>query len=243
MLKVRGSRISMIMQDPKHALDPVMRVGAQIAEGLERHRGLAPRAAREATLAMLERVGIAAPRTRIDQYPFELSGGMCQRVMIAMALICGPRLLIADEPTTALDVTIQAQILALLEGLQRETGTAILLITHDMGVVATLADTMGVMYAGRLVEFGPVDAVFAAPRHPYTQLLLRAIPRLEGARRTRLPAIPGTVPDLATWPAGCRFAPRCPLADARCAEAPPLIAAGPERGAACWHMGRTGDLA
>ncbi len=242
--RLRGDVISMIFQDPVLSLNPLKRVGVQVAEALEIHRDIAPRALRGEAIAMLGRVGIPAPETRFDQFPFELSGGMCQRVMIAMALICGPRVLIADEPTTALDVTIQAQILALMKRLRNDTGTAILLITHDMGVVADLADDVGVMYAGRIVEQGPVDAIFADPRHPYTRLLLRSIPKLEGARKTRLPSIDGTVPDLRDLPSGCRFRARCPLASAHCAEAAPALdrRAGEHR-VACFHADRVAEIA
>ena len=242
--QLRGDAIAMIFQDPVLSLNPLQRVGIQVAEALAIHRGIDARAARAEAIAMLGRVGIPAPDTRFGQFPFELSGGMCQRVMIAMALICGPRVLIADEPTTALDVTIQAQILALMKRLRSETGTAILLITHDMGVVADLADDVGVMYAGRIVEQGPVDAIFANPRHPYTRLLLRSIPKLEGRRKTMLPSIDGTVPDLRDLPGGCRFRTRCPLASDRCAEMMPELdrEAGAHR-AACWHTDRVMELA
>jgi peptide/nickel transport system ATP-binding protein len=241
--RLRGDAIAMIFQDPVLSLNPLKRVGVQVAEALAIHRGVDARAARAAAIAMLARVGIPSPEARYGQFAFELSGGMCQRIMIAMALICGPRVLIADEPTTALDVTIQAQILGLMKQLRRETGTAIVLITHDMGVVADLADDVAVMYAGRIVEHGPVERVFADPRHPYTRLLLRSIPRLEGARRTRLPSIDGVVPDLRNWPQGCRFRTRCPLADARCAEAPPLELVRPGQRAACWHATRVAEVA
>ncbi len=242
--RLRGDAIAMIFQDPVLSLNPLQRIGVQVAEALAIHRDSTARAVRAEAIAMLGRVGIPAPETRFDQFPFELSGGMCQRVMIAMALICGPRVLIADEPTTALDVTIQAQILSLMKRLRSETGTAILLITHDMGVVADLADDVGVMYAGRIVEQGAVDAIFADPRHPYTRLLLRSIPKLEGKRKTRLPSIDGTVPDLRDWPGGCRFRARCPLASARCVEAAPELdrEVGAHR-AACWHSDRLAELA
>jgi len=193
---------------------------------------------------MLQEVGIADGARRMAQYPFELSGGMCQRVMIAIALICRPRLLIADEPTTALDVTIQAQILALLKRLRAETGTGLLLITHDMGVVADMADRMCVMYAGRIVEEGDVFALFRQQHHPYTKLLLRSLPPLDGERGRRLSTIDGMVPDLHSWPSGCRFNPRCPIADDTCRrERPPLAEIGASaRRAACWHQDRLAEI-
>jgi peptide/nickel transport system ATP-binding protein len=236
MAALRGGALSMIFQEPSAALDPLMPVGRQIVEAVLAHRSIGRRAATAAVLAMLAAVGIPDARRRMRQYPFELSGGMNQRIMIAIALICRPRLLIADEPTTALDVTIQAQILAVLKRLQSETGAAVLLITHDMGVVADMADRVAVMYAGRIVEEGDVFALFRRQRHPYTRLLLNSLPAVEGARE-RLSTIEGSVPDFRDWPAGCRFHPRCPLADAQCrAEAPPLAAVD-DGGhlTACWH--------
>ena len=237
MQRLRGDAIAMIFQEPVSSLNPLMRVGAQIVEALQVHRGVDTQAAREAAVEMLDRVGIPDPRSRAAQYPFELSGGMCQRVMIAIALICRPAILIADEPTTALDVTIQAQILDLMRSLADETGTALLLITHDMGVVADMADRVAVMYAGRIVETAPVRTLFARQRHPYTRLLLGTMPRLDGPAGTRLPVIEGRVPDMRTLPRGCRFHPRCPLAAARCrSEAPPLAPApgDGDHHSACW---------
>ncbi|MBM3601272.1 MAG: ABC transporter ATP-binding protein [Alphaproteobacteria bacterium] len=244
MADMRGSALSMIFQEPVASLDPLMPVGRQIVEAVLAHRRTSRGEAAKLALAMLEEVGIPDPVRRMAQYPFELSGGMCQRVMIAIALICRPRLLIADEPTTALDVTIQAQILALIKRLRRETGTAILLITHDMGVVADMADRIGVMYGGRIVEQGEVFALFRRQCHPYTKLLLKSLPSLEGERRTRLSTISGTVPDLHSWPPGCRFNPRCPLAVDRCrTDAPPLApAADAAHLAACWETARMAEL-
>jgi peptide/nickel transport system ATP-binding protein len=233
----------MIFQEPVASLNPLMKVGRQIEESLIVHRNLAPAETRRAAIAMLEEVGIPEPALRFEQYPFELSGGMCQRAMIAMALICRPRLLIADEPTTALDVTIQAQILELMKRLRDTTGTAILLITHDMGVVADMADRVAVMYAGRIIEEAPVDALFARQEHPYARLLLSTIPRLDGTPKTVLPTIEGSVPDIGEWPAGCRFNPRCPLSDRQCVERQPLLAPRADAGAAaCWHSDRVGAM-
>lgn len=241
---MRGNEFAMIFQEPVASLNPLMKIGHQIEESLVVHRGLNGKAARKAAIAMLEEVGIPEPEIRFGQYPFELSGGMCQRAMIAMALICQPRLLIADEPTTALDVTIQAQILELMKRLRDETGTAILLITHDMGVVADMADRVAVMYAGRVVEEAPVDALFARQEHPYTRLLLSTIPRLDDEPKSILPTIEGLVPDIGQWPVGCRFNPRCPLADKPCLESqPPLTARSDQGNAACWHADRVGEIA
>ncbi|PQO24891.1 peptide ABC transporter ATP-binding protein [Rhodobacteraceae bacterium WD3A24] len=246
MQRLRGDKIAMIFQEPVSSLNPLMRVGAQIVEALLSHRRIDQQAARRAAIEMIDRVGIPDPETRFRQYPFELSGGMCQRVMIAIALICEPAILIADEPTTALDVTIQAQILDLMRALTDETGTALLLITHDMGVVADMADRVAVMYAGRIVETAPARALFARQRHPYTRLLLGTIPKVEGQGRTLLPTIEGVVPDMRELPVGCRFHPRCPLAGPRCRqEAPPLAAApdDPAHESACWFADRVGEIA
>ena len=240
MRAVRGDAISMIFQEPMTSLNPALTVGWQIAESLALHRGLSRDDAMARAVEMLRKVRMPEPNRRVRQYPHELSGGMRQRVMIAMALACGPKLLIADEPTTALDVTIQAQILELMRLLAAETGAAIILITHDLGVVAEMAQRVVVMYAGRKVEEAPVDELFARPRHPYTRGLLGSMPHLgssvRGADGKRLVEIPGMVPSLKEEQPGCLFAPRCPNALARCAqEVPPLAAHGPGHWAACWN--------
>ncbi len=233
MHKLRGSAISMIFQEPMSSLNPVFTIGNQIMEPLRQHRGLDRRAARKEAIDLLQLVEIPHATRRIDEYPHQLSGGMRQRAMIAIALACRPKLLIADEPTTALDVTIQAQILDLLRTLQRDLGMAVILITHDLGVVAEFARRAAVMYAGRIVEAGPVGALFKAPRHPYTQGLLASIPPMTGSRMA-LSGIPGTVPQPAAMPAGCRFAPRCSLAMSACREAaPPLHDLGAGHAVAC----------
>jgi len=235
MRSVRGREISMIFQEPQTSLNPVHTCGDQIAEVVETHERAGRGAARLRAIEMLRRVGIPAPEQRAREYPHQLSGGMRQRVMIAMALACRPAVLIADEPTTALDVTIQAQILELLAELRRELGMAVLLITHDLGVVAESADRVAVMYAGQVVESGDVRALFRRPLHPYTAGLLASLPRL-GRRTERLRVIPGGVPNPARFPSGCRFHPRCPLAVARCREAePPLADFGEGRAARCWR--------
>jgi oligopeptide/dipeptide ABC transporter ATP-binding protein len=232
---LRGNGMAMIFQEPMTSLNPAFTVGDQIAEGLRRHRGLDRAQAMARALEMLRRVRIPAPEQRLHEHPHRLSGGMRQRVMIAMALACEPRLLIADEPTTALDVTIQAQILDLLRTLQRETGTAIVLITHDLGVVAEMADEVAVMYAGRIVERAPVAELFRRPEHPYTVGLLGAIPRLHG-EQTRLASIDGQVPSPLRRLPGCRFAERCPFVAARCREAVPALSMVHERHhVACWQ--------
>jgi peptide/nickel transport system ATP-binding protein len=230
---LRGNRLSMIFQEPMTSLNPAYTVGDQIAETIRRHRGVARSAARAEALEMMKRVRIPAAETRLDMYPHELSGGMRQRVMIAMALANRPRLLIADEPTTALDVTIQAQVLALIRNLQAETGTAMVLITHDLGVVAEVADHVAVMYAGRIVEYGTARELFDDPQHPYTIGLMGAIPST-GKREGALATIAGSVPSPERMPHGCRFAPRCPFALARCVEAAP-----PQRGVSDAHDAST----
>ena len=232
MRRVRGAQISMVFQSPRTSLNPVLPVGAQIERLLTLHGGVTPREARARAADMLREVGIAEPERRAAQYAHQLSGGMCQRVMVAMALATGPRLLIADEPTTGLDVSIAAQILDLLRALGRQTGTAILLITHDLGVVAGLCDRVVVMHAGQTVEWGPTRALFKTPAHPYMQALIRAVPRVD--REVRMEPIPGALPSLLDPPPGCRFAPRCALAVDRCrAERPAPRAAGPGHTAAC----------
>jgi len=239
---LRGNRMAMIFQEPMSSLNPAFTIGDQIVEGLRRHRNLTRAEACARALAMLEKVHIPAPEQRFHEYPHKLSGGMRQRAMIAMALACEPRLLIADEPTTALDVTIQAQILDLMHRLQQETGTAIILITHDMGVVAEVADEVVVMYAGRVVEQASVRTLFAEPQHPYTVGLLGSIPRLYGEPR-RLAAIEGQVPSPLRMPAGCRFADRCPFADARCRSTPPpLLDLGGGHRSACWKAPLDADI-
>ncbi len=235
MRSLRGGEIAMIFQEPMTSLNPAFTVGEQIAEAIRAHRGIGEAAAAEEAVAMLARVRIPDARARAREYPHRLSGGMRQRVMIAMAMACRPKLLIADEPTTALDVTIQAQILTLMREMAAEFGTAIILITHDLGVVAEMADEVLVMYAGRAAERAPARVLFSEPQHPYTVGLMGAIPRLD-EERGRLATIEGTVPSPAAWPPGCRFAPRCPFAVPRCAEAPPPFASlGPEHHAACWQ--------
>jgi peptide/nickel transport system ATP-binding protein len=238
MRKIRGNAIAMIFQEPMTSLNPVLTIGRQIAEALVLHRGLSQADATARAIDMLRKVHIPEPERRVKQYPHELSGGMRQRVMIAMALACGPRLLIADEPTTALDVTIQAQILELMRELRNDTGTSIILITHDLGVVAEMADRVVVMYAGRKVEEAPVEELFDRPRHPYTRGLLGSMPHLGDSIDQvgkRLVEIPGLVPSLKDPMPGCLFAPRCPNARERChSEIPPLEAHGPAHWAACW---------
>jgi oligopeptide/dipeptide ABC transporter ATP-binding protein len=235
MRDLRGDKLSMIFQEPMSSLNPAFQVGEQIAEALLRHKRLSRKDADEKAVEMLRRVRIPSPERRARDYPHQLSGGMRQRVMIAMALACNPRLLIADEPTTALDVTIQAQILELMRALRAELGTAIILITHDLGVIAELADEVIVMYAGKVVERCPAARLFAEPQHPYTVGLLGSIPRLH-LEQERLSAIEGIVPDAAAFPQGCRFHPRCPFAIEKCrAEVPPLLRLSENHSAACWR--------
>jgi oligopeptide transport system ATP-binding protein len=221
MQRVRGWEIAMIFQDPMTSLNPTMTIGKQIAEGLIKHQGMSNSEARKRALQMLEHVGIPHPEERIDSYPHQFSGGMRQRAMIAIALACNPKLLIADEPTTALDVTIQAQILDVMKNLKKEFETSIILITHDLGVVAGMADRVVVMYAGQVVEQGTVDEIFYRPKHPYTQALLRSIPRLDDDEKSSLAWIPGTPPDLFAPPKGCAFAARCEYAMKVCKQYQP----------------------
>ena len=234
MSAIRGNEISMIFQEPMTSLNPVFTVGNQIAEAVQLHQGVGKRDATARAVEMMRLVGIPSAERRVDDFPHQLSGGMRQRVMIAMALACNPKLLIADEPTTALDVTVQAQILELMKDLRERLGMAILLITHDLGVVAEMVDEVAVMYAGRIVERGPVAEVFAEPQHPYTEALLRSIPRV-GMRYTQpLAAIRGMVPSPLEWQAGCRFAPRCDYAFERCRNDDPRLLPVPPQESACW---------
>jgi peptide/nickel transport system ATP-binding protein len=222
MRERRGRDLSMVFQDPLSSLNPVIPVGLQVTEVLRRHRGMSKEVARKAAVELLDRVGIPDPRRRLDSYPHQLSGGMRQRALIAIALACSPRLLIADEPTTALDVTIQAQILELLRELVRETGAALVMITHDLGVVAGLCETVNVLYAGRIVERAQRHRLFSTPRHPYTHGLLRSIPRMDSPQGEELPAIRGSVVDNVPWDHACAFAPRCPRSLEQCVEVTPL---------------------
>ncbi len=235
LFHLRGGQISMIFQEPMTALSPVHTVGNQICEAILLHQDVTKQEARDRAIEMLRKVGIPGAEKRIDQYPFEMSGGMRQRVVIAMALVCNPEILIADEPTTALDVTIQAQIMGLMKGLQRDLGTSTLLITHDLGVVAQLADDVAVMYLGRIVERGDVRTIMKNPKHPYTLMLLKSLPSL-AMNKARLPSIKGSVPSLTEIPEGCPFHPRCPFAqEGRCdtGARPPLEDVGKDHAAAC----------
>jgi oligopeptide/dipeptide ABC transporter ATP-binding protein len=236
MRKIRGNEISMIFQEPMTSLNPVFTVGNQIGEAIQLHQGLGKRETRKKTIEMLRLVKIADPESRVDSYPHQLSGGMRQRVMIAMALSCNPSLLIADEPTTALDVTIQAQILELMKELQQKIGgMALLLITHDLGVVAEQADDVAIMYAGKIVERSSTRAIFSRPFHPYTVGLLNSLPGIGGLKKKRLDAIPGMVPSPLNLPSGCRFRDRCPRAQEVCAQTePPLEEKEPGHTAACY---------
>ncbi len=235
--RIRGAEIAMIFQDPMTSLNPVQRIGKQIIEQIQEHEGLPDQQARERAIELLERVGIPRANERIDNYPHEFSGGMRQRVMIALALSCDPSVLIADEPTTALDVTIQAQILQRMRDLREETGAAVILVTHDLGVVADIADRVAVMYAGRIVEEGTLDEIFYDPQHPYTWGLLGSITRLDRPRPERLPAIAGLPPSLADRPEGCHFRPRCPHEFSECTKVPLLeshLDDRPDHKDRCW---------
>ena len=239
MRKIRGRSISMIFQEPMTSLNPVFQIGDQISEALRLHEGLSRKDAWDRSIEMLRMVRIPSPERRIQEYPHQLSGGMRQRAMIAMALACSPKFMIADEPTTALDVTIQAQILDLINELQNEKGMSVMLITHNMGVIAETAQRVAVMYAGKVVEYTDVEPLFAHPLHPYTQGLLQSIPRLgqEKMKKNRLEAIPGLVPSLLDLPAGCKFSNRCKYVFDRCIEEPPLIEVEPRHSVRCWLRG------
>jgi peptide/nickel transport system ATP-binding protein len=242
MRRVRGQMISMVFQEPMSSLNPIMSVGKQITETVLEHQRVSKREARERAIEMLRLVHVPSPETRFNEYPHQLSGGMKQRVMIAMALACRPQLLVADEPTTALDVTIQAQILDLLGELQQEFNMSVLLITHDLGVVAETCDRVAVMYAGRIVEQAPVVELFERPKHPYTHGLFRSLPTL-AEKKSQLAVIPGTVPSPLDFPSGCRFRTRCSMAQGICKEEPPLREIAPDHLAACHFAEQVGDMA
>ena len=242
MRRVRGNLVSMISQEPMSSLNPIMSIGSQITEAIREHRRVSRREAREIAVDMLRRVRIPSPETRFREFPHQLSGGMKQRAMIAMALVCRPSLLIADEPTTALDVTIQAQILELLNELQRELNMSVLLITHDLGVVAETCDRVAVMYAGKVVESAPVASLFEAPKHPYTHGLFRSLPTLT-EKKKQLAVIPGSVPSPLDFPSGCRFRTRCSMAQEVCKEEPRLRELAPDHFAACHFAEEVGALA
>ena len=237
MRSIRGAKMSMVFQEPMTSLNPVLNLEKQLGETLQLHKGMTKQEARQESVELLARVGIPDPERRVRQYPHQFSGGMRQRVMIAMALSCNPRVIIADEPTTALDVTIQAQILELMKGLTREFGVAMIVITHNLGVVARYADRMNIMYAGKIIERGESAEIYSNPRHPYTVGLLKSVPRLDLPRRTRLDPIEGQPPALSDLPDGCRFAPRCPHAEESCRAAyPPSFTLSAEHTADCWRL-------
>ncbi|WP_375001516.1 ABC transporter ATP-binding protein [Aeromicrobium sp. CTD01-1L150] len=242
MRRIRGNEMSVVFQDPMTALDPLFTIGSQLREALRVHRRIPRKQARERVVELLAQVGIPDPESKVDAYPHQLSGGQRQRVMIAGALACTPRLLIADEPTTALDVTVEAQVLRLMRDLQTETGVALMLITHDMGVVAEMADRVVVFYAGEVVETGTVEQILSDPRHPYTQALLKAIPRPDTPRDKPMPAIPGVVPTLDEMPSGCRFSTRCPLADGDRCEEPQTLHEIDGRQARCWRVESSSEV-
>jgi len=244
MRKIRGNRIAMIFQDPMTSLNPVLSIGLQMTESIQLHLGLSLKEAREKAIEMLSLVGLPKPQERIDDFPFQFSGGQRQRVMIAMALSCNPTLLIADEPTTALDVTVQAQIIELIQGLQQKLGMAVIWISHNLAMVAGVVNKVAVMYGGHLVEQAPVDALYEQPRHPYTLGLLNAIPKLEGRAQGRLVAIDGMPPDLRREPDTCPFAPRCIYALDKCREAlPPLTQSAPGQLSRCWRSDELDQIA
>jgi len=238
---VRGKDIGMIFQEPMTSLNPVLTIERQLTETLEEHLGTSREAGRARAAELLKLVGISEPERRLRQYPHHLSGGMRQRVMIAMALVCEPKLIIADEPTTALDVTIQAQILELMKNLTRQLGVAMIIITHNLGVVARYADRVNVMYAGRIIESGTAEEIYHNPRHPYTLALLRSVPRMDQKRGSRLHPVDGQPPDLTKLDDGCSFRPRCAFATEQCARAkPPLAEVAPGHQSACWEQARVG---
>jgi oligopeptide transport system ATP-binding protein len=240
---IRGNRIAMIFQEPMTSLNPVLTIGRQITESLELHLKMDRRSATKRAIELMGMVGIPEAKARISDYPHQFSGGMRQRAMIAMALSCNPKLLLADEPTTALDVTIQAQILELLTRLTRELGTAVVIITHNLGVVARYADRVNVMYAGKIVESAVARELYGNPHHPYTLGLLKSVPRLDKARKEKLEPIEGFPPDLIHMPQGCAFRPRCKFAVAKCEEEPPLLQVASEHYSACWEWPRVGQVA
>ncbi len=237
MRAIWGAQVAMVFQDPVSALNPVVRVGRQITESLRSHLGMGRSEARQTAIALLRSVGMPDPVERLRWYPFQFSGGMCQRIVIAIALACGPELLLADEPTTSLDVTVAAQILDLLARLQRERRMSMILVTHDLGIVSGRTDVVAVMYAGKIVEMGPTETIFGDMKMPYTEALFKSAPTLANESHSPLPTIPGNPPNPASLPAGCRFAPRCPYAQPRClSEEPPLLAAStPGHTFACWY--------
>lgn len=244
MRRIRGNDISMIFQEPMTSLNPVYSVGDQIGEAIRLHQGLSKRDALQKSIQMLKKVGIPMAERRVHEYPHQMSGGMRQRVMIGMALSCNPKMLIADEPTTALDVTIQAQILELMKGLKSEMGAAIMLITHDLGVIAEMAERVIVMYAGKIVEEADVRSLFRKPLHPYTEGLMNSIPRIDAPTKQRLNVITGVVPNPLNMPVGCRFHPRCPLAVDQCRESQPsLVEVAPGRYVSCWLRGKRLEVA